>query len=544
MEFMKTIFKAIIGLIATMSFCSYGADLHGVKKITTKASIDGKLTEAHWQDATELTLPYNINPGINSPADVKTKVYLYENGKSLFIAFKADDPEPENIRAYFRDRDTIFQDDFVGIVIDTFNDNRRAYEFFVNPFGVQGDLVKDDTQGGNEDSNWDAIWHSAGEITETGYVVEMEIPFRALRFPAVEGKMDWGFQLLRIRPRDKRTVLSNSAMDRNLDCDICQYDKLTGLIATNSEQNIQITPTLTYLGNQFRDKQSNDWNSIENKTDAGLDLRWGINDNVFLNATINPDFSQVEADAAQLDINNTYSLFVNEKRPFFLDGRDYFTTQRMNLLHTRNIASPEYGLKLTGKNDKHTYGLLAANDESTTVLIPNRQGSDIAEWNEGSDILVGRYRMDIGKRSNIGAIVTNRESTGYKNTVTSLDGRTNFSKSDTISYQYAYSDTKNNLELQNQFDLDASQTDDAYSIRYNHNTQNYGYSANYMNYGDDFRADLGFESQTGVKKAVVGGYYDWLQGSNKKWSRLGYLVIGTKPMIFMEPCLKKSRRFM
>ncbi len=344
--------------------------IHNMLRSTVAAEIDGVLDESVWKDATHMTLDYNINPGDNLPAPVKTDMYIFENGESLFIAFKAFDPNPEKIRAYFRDRDTMFQDDFVGVVLDTFNANRRAYEFFVNPFGVQGDLIKDDTLGGNEDSNWDAIWNSAGRIVDDGYVVEMEIPFSALRFPADQEKLTWGIQALRIYPRDSRMVMSNSKADRDLDCSLCQFEKITGFSGLNQGNNFQVTPTLTYSRTENKDSVPGDWNSPEDETEAGVDLRWGINENLYLNATLNPDFSQVEADAAQLDINNTFSLFVNEKRPFFLDGRDYFDTQRMNLVHTRNINAPEYGLKLTGKQDNHTYGLMAANDESTSFLMP------------------------------------------------------------------------------------------------------------------------------------------------------------------------------
>lgn len=508
-------------VMLVMSAGVTAAEYYPIVKTNATFELDGKLDEPEWKHATKVELPYNINPGLSTPAPVKTTAYIYETESSLMVGFIADDPDPSKIRAYYRDRDTIFQDDFVGIVIDTFNDNRRAYEFFVNPFGVQGDLIKDDTQGGNEDHNWDAIWNSAGHISNTGYSVEIEIPFNVMRFPADKESMDWGIQVLRIYPRDKRMVLANTVIDRNLDCSLCQFDKLTGLSKKEQGNNLQITPTLTYSYSEGKSVIPGEWDESDDKADAGVNVRWGINDNVYLNATINPDFSQVEADAAQLDINNTFSLFVNEKRPFFLDGRDYFSTQRMNLLHTRNINAPEYGLKLTGKQDAHTYGLLAANDESTAFLMPGNQGSSVAELDEKSEVLVGRYRMDIGSRSNVGAIITNRQGSDYKNTVTSIDGRNSLTKSDTISYQVSYSDTTNPDSIQEDFDVARKQSDSAYSLRYSHNAHNYGFSANHMNFGEDFRADLGFVGQTGVRKSIVGGYYSWLQEDGSSWSRYG-----------------------
>lgn len=498
-----------------------GANQYPIVKTMSQFELDGKLDEPAWQQATKIDLSYNINPGLSTPSPVKTTAYIYETNTALMIGFVAEDPEPNKIRAYYRDRDTIFQDDFVGIVIDTFNDNRRAYEFFVNPYGVQGDLIKDDTQGGNEDSNWDAIWNSAGNINDNGYSVEIEIPFNVMRFPSNQDAMDWGIQVLRIYPRDKRMVLANTPIDRDMDCSICQFDKLTGISQKEQGNNLQVTPTLTYSYTENKTEVPGEWDEKEDKADAGVSVRWGINDNIYLNATLNPDFSQVEADAAQLDINNTFSLFVNEKRPFFLDGRDYFATQRMNLLHTRNINAPEYGLKLTGKQDSHTYGLLAANDESTSFLMPGTQGSDVAQLDQKSDVLVGRYLMDIGTRSNIGAMVTSREGSDYKNTVTSIDGRNSLTKSDTLSYQVSYSDTTNPESIRDEFGVDQNQTDAAYSIRYSHNANHYGYSVSHMDFGKDFRADLGFVSRTGTNTSVVGGYYNWLQQSDAKWSRYG-----------------------
>ncbi|MBU2919323.1 carbohydrate binding family 9 domain-containing protein [Psychrosphaera sp. F3M07] len=513
-------------IIITLSLLSFGAFALEKAKYTfhhdqAKAKIDGKLSEAVWRNATKFSLDYNINPGDNSPAPVQTEIMLYENGKSLFVAFIAHDPDPSKIRAYFRDRDTMFQDDFVGIVIDTFNDERRAYEFFVNAYGVQGDLIKDDTQGGNEDSNWDAIWNSAGVITDTGYIVEMEIPFNALRFPSDSGEMTWGIDALRIYPRDSRMVLASNKSDRAIDCHLCQITKISGLKNIKQGNNFQLTPTLTSSRSDSKDEVPGPWQNGKQKTDAGVDLRWGINQDLYLNATINPDFSQVEADAAQLDVNNTYSLFFNEKRPFFLDGKDYFDTQRMNLVHTRNIASPEYGMKLTGKSGDNTYGLLTTNDASTAFLMPEHSGSDIAELDMKSEVVIARYRMDVGDRNNVGVLLTNRSGDQYRNTVASIDGRYQFNKKDSLSYQIAHSDSKNPEAVQQDFDVKRAQTDGALNVRYNHNTRNFNYGAGYSNYGKDFRSDLGFTSRVDYEQAVIFGEYTWYGKEGSPWTRYG-----------------------
>ena len=160
------------------------------------------------------------------------------------IAFDARDPDPSSIRAYLRDRDSAFNDDFVGVVLDTFNDQRRAFEFFVNPFGVQMDLIQDDVSR-NESSSWNAIWDSAGEINERGFTVEIAIPFSQLRFPSVAGEQTWGIDVLRFRPRTQRARISNNAQDRNRSCYLCQFGKFTGFANAEPGKAIEVVPTLT-----------------------------------------------------------------------------------------------------------------------------------------------------------------------------------------------------------------------------------------------------------------------------------------------------------
>lgn len=170
---------------------------------TDPIKIDGILDEAAWQHATQIPIDIETRPGENIPARVSTVAYLIENGDTLYVAFDARDPDPSQIRAYLRDRDSAWNDDFVGIILDTYNDERRAFEFFSNPLGVQMDATNDDVNK-REDSSWDAIWDSAGSINAEGYIVEMEIPLNQLRFPNTEGKQIWGIDVLRFYPRDKR----------------------------------------------------------------------------------------------------------------------------------------------------------------------------------------------------------------------------------------------------------------------------------------------------------------------------------------------------
>jgi len=483
--------------------------------------VDGELNEAVWQHATKMDLTYNINPGDNTPAPVKTEVMLFENGDSIFIAFNAQDNDPEAIRSYYHDRDNISRDDRVGIVLDTFNDERRAFQFFVNPYGVQEDSIKDDSNGGQEDRNWDAIWDSAGRITENGYVVEMEIPFKALRFPGGQQAMTWGIDAKRYYPRDSNMVLASNPSERGRDCNLCQISKINGLNSLEQGKNFQLTPTVTASRRDEKKAVPGEWQKGDFEAEAGLDLRWGINQNLYLNATITPDFSTVEADAAQLDVNNTFSLFTREKRPFFLDGKDYFNTQQMNLVHTRNINAPDYGVKLTGKSGDHTYGFFTANDDSTSFLMPGNLSSGIAKLEQSSEVLVGRYQLDVGERSNIGTLITNRSGEDYDNTVASIDGRYQFDQENSLSYQLAYSDTENPQQVVSDFKVERLQSDLSYSMEYQHRTRDYSLRASYTDFGKDFRADLGFVGKNNFKQLVLGGRYTWYGEEGSDWTRWG-----------------------
>lgn len=498
--------------------------VHNKQEIT----VDGKLDEPVWKNATRMDLAYENNPGEGIPASVNTEIYFYENGQSFNVAIIAYDPDPAKIRASLRDRDALWSDDNVGIIIDTFNDERSGYEFFVNPLGAQADMRMDDSNGWDEDSSWDAIWDSAGQITDYGYVVEMSIPFSALRFPDTEGELTWNVAGWRNYPRDVRMQMATYKSDRNIECNLCQFGQLRGFKEVKPSNNFQLTPTLTISKKDEKPDVPGPWENGDVEADPGLDVRWGITKDIVLNATINPDFSQVEADAGQLDVNSTYSLFYPEKRPFFLDGASYFDTSNFNFVHTRNIADPDFGAKVTGKTNDQSYGLMLANDNNTSFLLPGNQGSDIAELEESSAIAIGRYKVDVGERNNVGVLVTNRNATDYDNSLISIDGSYWFSKADSLSYQFAYTDTKNPLTLVNDYEDDDNltikpeQSGNALSVKYAHRTRDYSINAGYTSVDEDFRADLGFQSQANYERFVLGGEQTWYGESHDTLTRWGY----------------------
>lgn len=486
--------------------------------INQTIQLDAVLDETVWQEALKVELNYETSPAENTAPPVKTDVFLFENGDTLYVGFKAYDPTPSAIRDYLTDRDNIWDSDFVGIKFDTFGESRKAFQFFTNALGVQADATQEDFNG--DDDSWDAIWSSKGRVNSEGYIVEMAIPFKALRFPDTGQKQSWGIEILRFLPRDVRHRLANAPVNRDIPCRICQFDRLEGFSNIKPSKSLQLVPTLVVGKTDIRKEPATDpWKKGSIKQSPGLDFRWGITQDMILNATINPDFSQVEADNAELDVNNTFSIFFQEKRPFFLDGADYFNTPN-RLLHTRDIIEPDYGVKLTGQTNNHSFGLFAVNDKHTSFLIPGNQGSELVLLeNQSSENQVVRYSLDLGNKNNVGLLMTNRSGDDYANTVISVDGKYWFDQNHSVTVQYMSSDSQYSDKVMQEYEQVANKdiSDNAYTINFQHNSRNWWGYINHQDFGKDFRADLGFISKVNFDKSVVGLGHRWFPNNSQTW---------------------------
>ena len=491
-----------------------------VPRAKTEIVIDGILDEDAWDNALVLELNYEVRPGENIEPPVRTEVFITFDETHLLVAFRAHDPEPEKIRARYRDRDNVGGDDSVGITLDTFNDQRRAYEFMVNPLGVQTDGIYSEGKGfgGGFDRAWDAIWTSEGRLTEDGYEVEIAIPFNQIRFQATEGPQIWGVDCTRSYPRKDRYRIGLFPRDRGANSYLAQEEKIIGFEGVSQGRNLELVPTLTGFALQERPDFPDSLAIKEEKNfELGATAMWGITPNLTLSAAINPDFSQVEADAVQLALNERFALFYPEKRPFFLESSDYFGTG-LDLLYTRVIADPLVSLKLTGKLGKHTVGVFSARDEVTNLVMPGVQGSDSGTFETPNTSTVGRYRYDLGSDSTLGVMLTDREGTdGYVNRVASFDARLRPTKSDSLTIDAAWSSTQYSPEMQMELELNPEEiSDHAIDIVYVHTKRDWFVLAGYADYGDDFRADLGFIPRVGYRSAGTGGGYIWW-GEEKNW---------------------------
>lgn len=486
---------------------------------TGPVEIDGVLDEEIWQRALLIALDVETNPRENEPAGIRTDAYLIEDGDRLLIAFDARDPEPAAIRAYLRDRDTAFSDDRVGVVLDSFNDERRAFQFFVNALGVQMDMTLDDVNGGTNNS-WNAIWDSAGVINDRGYVVEMAIPFSQLRFQRGDGPQVWGIDLLRIYPRQNQQRLSNNPQERGRNCYLCQLSKIRGFANAEAGRDLEVVPTLTASRQDRRqDLIAGPLLRGDTETEFGAAVRWGITPDITASLALNPDFSQVEADIPQLDVNNQFALFFPESRPFFLEGANYFATP-VQAVFTRTIADPNAAAKLTGQAGNNTYGVFGAEDAVTNLLFPGPLGSSSHSLDQKNTAVVGRYSRGFGDSSTIGALLTSRSGSGYRNRLAGVDGRYRINNSNNLRFQHLWSETEYPDRVATGFGQPLGRFDgDIRRLNYNYNSRNWFANLNYTNTDPGFRADLGFIARVGTEQQNVNFGHIWHGESDDWWNQ-------------------------
>jgi hypothetical protein len=477
------------GTRATMS--------HMVSRATGSVSVDGVLSDAAWADATPIELAYEYLPGDNAEPPVRTECRVTYDALNLYLGCTAFDPQPERIRANYTDRDRALQDDHIVLLLDPFNDQRRAFQFRINPLGVQMDAILTDA---SEDFSWDAIWASAGRITEEGYVVEAAIPFKSLRFPRSTEVQTWGIILERSYPRSARHRISSVPRDRSNSCLLCQSGRLSGFQGIAPGRDLELSPTLTASRTDRRPGlPSGDLVPGEGRAEPGLNARWGITSNISLNATLNPDFSQVEADVAQLTVNERFAVTFPEKRPFFLEGADLFQTFTATAV-TRTIIDPRAGFKVTAKEGGHAVGAFVAQDRVNRLLFPANQRSRDVLLNEEVTTGVVRYRRDLGQASTVGVLYTGRSAEGYQNHVGSVDALLRLSSTNIFRAQLQHSLTEYPDTVVRAFQQPEGTFGGTTFIgQLSHNSRNWIASAQFEELGKDFRADAGHMPRMDVR---------------------------------------------
>jgi len=419
-----------------------------IPKITTLPTIDGKIDEEIWKSAAVFEDFYQTNPGNNTAPSKPTEVYMVYDEKHLYVAFKCWD-EKDKIRATIAKRDNIFNEDNVRMWLDTYNDQRRAYVIAFNPHGIQQDGIFSEGQGA--DFSVDIVMESKGLIEDWGWAVEAKIPFKSLRYTAGKGKF-WGFNVARNIDRFNDEFDQWLPDDRNVSGFLIKHGKITGLDEIKYERTLEIVPSITVsqTGRRVRTiprylltPTAADPSRFINepaKADLGVTLKYTISPNITLDAAINPDFAEIEADAPVITANQRFPIFFQEKRPFFLEGQDTFNSP-LNVFYSRNIVDPDVAIKLTGKTGKVSFGFLAASDKAPGNYDEDDRNDPsirprIDEFlDKNAMFAVLRVKRDFGKENNIGFFSTYRSFPEQKNLLAGFDGRIKISPKMTSVFQ-------------------------------------------------------------------------------------------------------------
>jgi hypothetical protein len=419
------------------------------------------------------------------------------------------------------DSDTLILDDHVSFMVDSFNDERRAFQFRVNPMSVQADANFSESEG-YEDFSWDAIWDAKARITDWGWAVEVAIPLSQLRFHESEGPKTWGFEAERSWPRDARHRVISHVRSRNVNCILCQFNKLTGFEGITAGRNIELDPTFTASRTDAMDMNGYPDAPLERGQpdyEAGLTAKWGLTPNLILNGAYNPDFSQVEADAAQLEINRRFALFYPEKRPFFLEGADFFLTP-LQAVFTRTVADPLWGAKLTGKVGRTAMGFFAAEDTLTNLIFPSNQSTMQASLDQNTTGGVFRLRQDIGKMSTLGVLYTGRVGADYYNHVAGADGFFRLDQNNSVTFQFLHSETAYpDLIAQAYGQEDGRFGGNGLNLQFQHFSRNWIVAALYEDLSPGFRADYGFVPRVDTRTGNI-LIFRQIWGKPKSWFNL------------------------
>jgi hypothetical protein len=483
--------------------------------------IDGALDEEVWNGAPTLKDFYQTVPGDNIAPSRPTEVRLGYDSKFLYIGFRAFD-EPDKVRSTVAKRDSVAEDDNVRVLLDTFNDQRRAYIFIFNPLGVQQDGIL--TEGVGEDYSVDIVMESKGRIDDKGYTVEVAIPFKSLRYEAGKNKL-WGLHAYRRIKRFNNELDSWMPISRSISGRLNQAGHLTGLEGISTERTLELIPSLTLseTGRRVRSfrppvspggAELPDTGRFVNpalKIDPGLTAKLGITPTVTLDLAINPDFAQVEADQTVVTANQRFPIFFEEKRPFFLEGIEIFRTP-ITVVHTRAIVDPDVAVKLTGKRGRNTFGLLVASDnapgnftedERTSIRenqerflldpINNSFDNRFRSVDRNAQIGILRLKRDVGRDSNIGLIGSAYSFVDRHNYVGGFDGRIRLNTQTIVDFQVLGTHSRRPF-FDPQLNANRYRTGNGfgYYLFYEKSGRNLSYNFTSLGRTNDYRASVGF----------------------------------------------------
>ena len=463
-----------------------------IPRVEATVTIDGVLGEPVWKSAARLTGFTQYRPIDSRPAADSTEVLVWYAPDAIYFGIRAYEAHGNVVRATLADRDNIDADDNVQILLDTFNDRRRALLFAVNPYGAQEDGVRSEGLAGAAgganagfrfdgviDLNPDYVYQSHGRLTPFGYEVEVRIPFKSLRYQS-GATQDWGLQVVRITQHTGyedtwAPVVRASASY------LIQSGSLKALTGMRRGLVMDVSPEFTSRVDGSPGATSYGYGTVDPQ--LGLNLRWGVTQNLSLTGTANPDFSQVEADVGQVTVNQRFALFFPEKRPFFLEGLEQFDTPNA-LIYTRRIVSPIAGAKLTGKIGGTAVAYIGAVDDA-----------GISGGDNNSMVNLLRLRRDLGASSTLGLAYTDRIDRDGYNRVLGADARVIWKKIWFTEAQFVGSWTQ---------DASGTRAGELWDVTlYDLTGRSYGNHGELVGISPDFKASSGFVNRVGVVQARI-----------------------------------------
>ena len=465
-------------------------------RLESTVVVDGALNEPVWGQATVLRDFTRYQPSSGTPAD-STVVLVWYSPTAIHFGIRAYESHGAP-NATLANRDHIFSDDNVQLFLDTYRDQRQAIMLAVNPFGVQGDgsLIETGRSGGGfaaqatggrepTDLSPDFVFASKGRLTPWGYEVEIRVPFKSLRYQAADVQT-WGFQVVRqIQHAAEEDTWTPARRDAN--SFLAQSGSLDGLTGMRRGLVVDVTPEITRRWDG--EPAGSGWDYTADDWRLGATVRWGVTENLTLNGTVHPDFSQVEADAAQIQFDPRVALFFAERRPFFLDGLEFFNAPN-NLIYTRSLVQPDAAVKLTGKAASTNIGVIAGLD-----------GEDYsATGGDRPRVLMTRFQRDLGRSNRLGLVYTDRTEDAGSNRVLGLDGRLVFGGIYSTSFQLAGSRTDDGAGVT---------TAPLWQARFVRAGRKYGFRTTFNGISDEFETRSGFIGRNGIVQWNVDNLYTW-----------------------------------
>ena len=472
-------------------------------RVEEAPAVDGRLDDLAWRTASRVT-EFFQRPGRaieGAPASEQTEVFVAYTEDALYFGIHAYYADPTQIRASRVDRDEIQPDDKVSLYIDPFLDLQRAYGFSVNPYGVQRDGVWTATGGPGGDDSWDALFETAGRIVEDGWTAEVAIPFKSLRYTArgVGEPHRWGLQIERdIEFKNEASTwapISSDVMGF-----ISQMGVLEGMTDVSTNRNLEILPTFTAI--QFGTLDTAGRFGTDSVQEAGLNVKYGLTPNLTLDFTLNPDFSQIESDRPQIEVNQRFPVFFQELRPFFLEGQEiYDIPGPVTLVHTRTVVDPRFGAKLSGKTGRTTFSLLVADDTA-----PGK-ADDPADpvFEQSAQAVIARAKFDLYPRSYLGVTFTDREFADSYSRLAGVDGDLWFGENYRLTFRALGSARRDLNEIR--------QTGPQWNFAFRNEGRNLSYAVIHYQIHPEFGTDLGFVRRTDQQHLRTEASYTWWPGT-------------------------------